>query len=91
LCVIDFVISTKKHPSPLINPENQLGFFIAWFSTIGLETVVIPGKDSFKIGLKPSLREARKLTILLNPSILRCSLLFIKSIIDLNRRKSARF
>lgn len=91
MCVLDLEISTKKHDSAAMNPASQYGSLIYWSSTMGLSSGMIFGKDSIKIGVKPKLRLARILTILLIPSAERCFFWDINWIADLNSKKSACF
>ncbi|OTB09677.1 hypothetical protein K445DRAFT_40564, partial [Daldinia sp. EC12] len=65
-------IEIKKHPSPLVKPANQLGSLTLLSKSIGLAIGVTLGKVSFNSSDKPRLIEALMLSILLNPSLVRC-------------------
>lgn len=62
-----------KQPSPQVNPASQLGSFIFWYSTRGLEIGIVSGKASFNYKDKPLFKEARKFTICCIPSFVKCS------------------
>ena len=64
----------KKHPSAAVNPANQFGLGIFVFATIGLSKGVISGKAAFKLLGKPRFTCALIAKILLNPSLVKCSL-----------------
>lgn len=74
-----------------MNPATQLGSKDkgSVIGTLGTGTVL--EKIVFNLSDNPLFREALILTILIKPSSVRCSFLFISSIIDLNRIKSALF
>jgi hypothetical protein len=47
------------------------------------------GKDSINVSDKPLLIDALMLTILFNPSIVKCSFFLINSTTDLNNKKNS--
>lgn len=74
-----------------MNPASQFGSMVNDPVTEGLGTGITLGKFRRSAEDKPLFIEALILKILVRPSAVRCSFLFISSIIDLNRIKSGLF
>jgi hypothetical protein len=58
---------------------------------LGLLIGVIPGKAAFNSSVRPLFIEAFIDINLFNPSLVKCSLFFMKSIANLNNSKSTRY
>src|SRR5690606_3523001 len=87
---VDLEISIKKHPSPSINPANQLGSGINTFAARGLSAGIIPGKESLSLSDKPLFIDALIATILeISAKVNLPSLIIL--IADLNKTKSEYF
>lgn len=56
-----------------MNPANQWGYEISWSSSLALGTSVILGKYSLNTSERPKFKDALILTILFNPSLVKCS------------------
>jgi hypothetical protein len=62
---------TKKLPSALVKPTNQLGHTGAWFEFNSLIAGITLGKTFFKTSDKPLFIEAFNDTIFINPSLVK--------------------
>jgi len=58
---------------------------------LGLLFGVVPGKAAFNSSVRPLFIEALIDTNLFNPSLVKCSLFFMRSTANLNNSKSIRF